>query len=167
MKNDAVTEYCRGCSGLEVRDIFKFLYQSCFGCEHLVSDSKKVLKKIKEEMPGAQLDDLPEIEMLDGDFCRVHLKTLKESNAEEALARLFIQSAVKQNDGEERLMNELIKLKLSAKEGSIPFSEEEIDRAILKWRDEGFGPVHHSETFRKMHHPAYRVIRKELLEKLI
>ena len=73
----------------------------------------------------------------------------------------------KQNDGTEKLMAELSRLKCCAKEGRIPFSEEEIDKAVSLWRDEGFGPVHHSETFRKLHHPAYRVVRKELLEKLI
>ena len=167
MNNDAVIEYCRGCSGLEVRDIFKFLYQSCFGCEHLVSDSETVLKRIEEEMPDAKLDDLPDIEMLDGDFCRVHLKALKGPDAAASLAQLFIRSDVKQNDGTERLMAELSNLKRCAKEGRIPFSEEEIDKAVSLWKDEGFGPVHHSETFRKLYHPAYRVVRKDLLDKLI
>lgn len=35
---------------LELQDLMKFLYQSCFGCEHLVSDFSKVKSNIEHEL---------------------------------------------------------------------------------------------------------------------
>ena len=36
-------------SGLQAVDIFKYLYQSSFGCEHLVSNERSVVENISRE----------------------------------------------------------------------------------------------------------------------
>ena len=46
---------------LQIQDIFKFLFQSAFGCEHLVSDEEKALQdgthELFEEVPSDASDD--------------------------------------------------------------------------------------------------------------
>lgn len=166
MKNCDIIEYCLKNTDVEIWDVFKFIFQSCFGCEHLVSDEAKALEWILKESENAIKDDLPDIEYLDGDFCRVHLKALKNDDMKNELCRLFILSAKKVADGESRFQNELSKLLLYAKEGRIPFSETDVSEASENWRQNGFCAVHHSEKFRNAHHPAYRVIKKDYLVKL-
>ena len=55
------------------------------------------------ELAEAQLDDLPEIEPLDGEYCRVNLKALRGGLSPEILCRLFILSARPRPDGRVRL----------------------------------------------------------------
>ena len=204
----SITAYCNADPALELQDVFKYLYQSCFGCEHLFSESPEpekkptgfsrtsdqltpiMLDRILAELPDAELDDLPEVEMLDGDYCRVHLKALQRdshSSAQtgiideasqtggtggdspltaitpETLCALFIKSARREPDGESRLMTKLAELTAASRNGLIRFTEEEVRAAIESWRQNGFCPVHHSENYRKLHHPAYRIIAKQYL----
>ena len=164
MENIAVIEYCKNNSDLEIRDLFKFLFQSCFGCEHLVTDYSTALSRINGEIELSSLDDLPGVELLDGDFCRVHLKCLDDSFTPEELCRLFIASSEKQADCIEKLEKCLADLISACENGFIPFEADAVKSETEKWRAEGFPPVHHSDKFRNAHHPAYRVIKKELLK---
>lgn len=164
MRNNDVLSYFKQNTDTEITDLFKFLYQSCFGCEHLVTDYDRALKWIKEEYESAEADDLPEVEYLDGDFCRVHLKALRDEQSLETLCEVFIKSSGKREDGLVRLEKELAKLVAYSKNRELRFSEEELAEAIEKWRAQGFPAIHHSEKFRKAHNPAYRVIKKEYLE---
>lgn len=159
MRNNLVIELCRT-PNVGIQDIFKFLYQSCFGCEHLISDYQSALRMIKQETESSICDNLPEIEMLDGDFCRLHLKC---GLSVETLCRLFMISSEKQTDGKERLKNELNSLIEMSENGDIPFDVEEIKNAVELWKNRDFPAVHHSDDFRNTYHPAYRVIRKEYL----
>lgn len=166
-RNEIIIEYCNSDPAIELQDVFKFLYQSCFGCEHLVKNSPMIAERIREEMQKADEDDLPDVEMLEGDYCRVHLKVMKKSGVmltPEMLAILFAKSAKKEPEGDKRLKEKLDDLMTFAREGLIPFSETEVDGAIAKWRANDFCPVHHSENFRNTHHPAYRVISSTLAE---
>ena len=158
--------YCRCNPGLGLQDLFKYLYQSCLGCEHFVADEAKALAHIYEELPEAGADDLPEVEWLEGDFCRFHLKGLKDGATPEILCRLFLRSAQKQPEGAARLTLALEEVLALAREGRLPFSREEAQGAVARWKSAGLPPLHHSEEFRKQHHPAYRVIRKEFLKEL-
>lgn len=166
MRNDTLIAYCSENTFLEIQDVFKYLYQSCLGCEHLVSDSSNALDRIRDELKAADMDDLPEIEMLDGDYCRVHLKAINERLSAEKLCGLFVLSAQTYADGRERLENELRNLISYAEDGLIPFKKEDVETAIFKWQQAGLEPVHHSASFREHHHPAYRVIRKEFLDRI-
>ena len=57
---------------LELQDLMKFLYQSSFGCEHLLSNPDTVKKQIQQEL-DTKLDTCNSIEYLDGDYVRLHL----------------------------------------------------------------------------------------------
>lgn len=163
MLNSPVVDYFRENTGVEIPDIFKFLFQSCFGCEHLVSDYETALKRIEDEMQNAAADDLPGIEQLDGDYCRVHLKMIKDGQTAQKLCRIFILSSAAVPDAKARLETELEKLISYCDGNGLPFSKKEMAQKTEEWRKDGFPPVHHSENFRAIHRPAYRVIKKEYL----
>ena len=46
---EAILLQCRTYPKLEIRDLFKFLYQSAFGCEHLIASADAVTENIRKE----------------------------------------------------------------------------------------------------------------------
>lgn len=63
--------HCQNYPKLQIQDIFKFLYQSSFGCEHLVSDPETVTNYIQKEYESISGYKQPVVEQLDGAYCRV------------------------------------------------------------------------------------------------
>ena len=143
-------------------DVFKFAYQSAFGCEHLVSDDSHALENIKEEYERAGKDKAPLTEELDGEYCRVHLSYLGVGLSPETLARLFVLSAKMEPGGgaHERLCEILAVARRLVRDGALPIPLRQFDEALSVWQTEGL-PPRHSETFRETYSPAYRVIAKK------
>lgn len=164
MGKHEIIAYCESCPQLEIADLLKFLYQSCFGCEHLVTDCANAVKFIKEEAASANQDSVFGIEKLDGPFCRVHLNMLSDGLSAEMLGRLFVLSSEKAAGGLPALKEKLDDVLSLSRQGLLPFSEDDLQCAINAWEKSGFAPCHHSERFRQHYHPAYRVIAEEFAE---
>ena len=108
MKNSAdiqnfLRAHCARYPKLELQDIFKALYQSAFGCEHLIADPSVAADYIRAE--AAQSEDNADelVEPLCGDYCRVHLGVLQDGLCAETFARLFALSAQHEECGREKL----------------------------------------------------------------
>ena len=157
----ALLQQCEKYPKLSVTDLFKFIYQSSFGCEHLVSDVASVKAYLCKEAETAWPASGELIEPLDGDYCRVHLDYMKEGLGADTFAKLFVLSGSPMEDGKERLEEKLAVLSELAREDALPFSEAEVEDALKKWREKGCPACHHSEGFRAEYVPAYRLMRKE------
>ena len=81
---------------LELQDILKFIYQSSYGCEHLVSDYDEVKSRIEKE----PINPSGSIEELDGDYIRLPLSYGLSAST---LASLFIRSAKPSLNAKEKL----------------------------------------------------------------
>ena len=98
----ALMEHCQRYPDLKIRDVFKFLYQSSFGCEHMVSSLDAVTEWIRKEYRTA-LETLDRegtgevvwgtVDPLDGGYSRVHLDWLDRGLSAETLGKLFYLSA--------------------------------------------------------------------------
>lgn len=154
---------CEKYPKLSVTDLFKFIYQSSFGCEHLVSDVASVKAYLCKEAESAPPATGDLIEPLDGDYCRVHLDYLKEGLNADTFAKLFVLSGSHVTDGKEQLEEKLSVLLELAQSAVLPFSEEDVEEALKKWRSEGYPACHHSEGFRAAYAPAYRLMKKEFV----
>ena len=150
--------HCRTHPDLQVQDIFKFLYQSSFGGEHMVSSCEKVTAYIKEEFERGVADIHPYVEPLDGDYSRVGLSYLNLGLSAETLGRLFFLSAKKEEDGKAQLIKKLDVAKALVNEKRIPVSSSDFEKETARWEADGYPAVHHSEIFRKKYAPSYRVI---------
>jgi len=85
-----ILEYCRRYPLLEPRDLLKGLHQSVFGCGHLVYADGNGLERLRLEAETLAPGSAADVEMLDGDFCRVHLGLLQTTALRpETLFRLF------------------------------------------------------------------------------
>ena len=148
---------------LQIRDIFKFIYQSAFGCEHMISDVSRASEMIRREYDGTPDGRADMTVPLDGDFCRVDLSILDSGLTAETLGKLFYASSKCCAEGLPKLLrmpeaaNELILC------GKLPFSHSEFTSAVTEWAAQGYPAVHHSDVFRKAYKPAYRVLSKRFV----
>ena len=153
-----LTEHFAAYPKLQAEDIFKFLYQSAFGCEHLVSCEDDALTYIEAEYKTVSKTEKPHTQALDGDYSRVFLSHLNSSLSARTLARLFSLSAKKEEAGKERLEQSLSVARELVFSGDLPLECASFEQKLSLWRDAGYPPVRHSATFRQEYRPAYRVI---------
>ena len=146
---------------LQPEDIFKLLFHSACGCEHLVSNEQAALRYIQNEYAahGASAD--ARIEPLDGAYVRVHLGVLQNGLHPGTLARLFCLSAKTEPDGKASLAEMLAVAEDMIKQGELPLDPAEFAQKLDAWRAQGYPAIHHSDAFRRAYAPAYRVIAKK------
>lgn len=148
---------------LQIQDIFKFLYQSTFGCEHFISSLETVTDYIQKEYESIPLESQPVVEQLDGAYCRVYLSYLNSGLSANTLGSLFFLSAKKEENGKQALLQKLTIAKGLVCENLLPFSITDFEQAVKDWEAKGYPSVHHSNVFREAYRPSYRVIAKEYL----
>lgn len=145
--------------GLQIQDVFKFLHQSAFGCEHFVSSPERAVERIASEYAGLRHTDTTLVEQLDGPYSRVSLSYMaRRGLGPRTFGKLFAASANCRSDGTERLEQMLRTAEELVRDGELPFAREAFDDALAAWREEGYPALHHSAPFREAYHPAYRVI---------
>ena len=148
----------------QAEDIFKFIFQSSFGCEHLVADEKSVLEYIDREYVSVDKKAAPLTEQLDGDYSRVYLSHLNCGLRSETLARLFCLSAKKESFGKARLEEKLkVACELVA-DSTLPLDKEIFNEKLITWESKGHPALHHSDEYRKAYRPSYRVISDKYVE---
>lgn len=127
------------------RDAVKLLFQSHFGCGHLVADEKTAIKRLSNEYSGYTAGE--HFEDIGGGYVRAYINTFN-SNELEILGRLFLLSASDGGDTK-AFIRSLNEVKAHFKDGYV--------NEYLK---KGIKPVSHSTQYRNAYRPAYRVIKK-------
>ena len=163
MKSSEITrkrlvKHCQDYPSLEIQDVFKYLYQSSFGCEHLVSSLPFAIDYIRAESQACVKNHDKLIDALDGEYSRVHLSYLNHGLSAETLGKLFVTSVKKEDNGRSELENKLEIAKALVRESKIPFSPLEFEKGVNDWKTIGYPAIHHSDVFRTEYSPAYRVI---------
>ncbi len=142
----------------EICDIFKFLHQSAFGCEHAVPSAQKAIEYIKKEWETIQNLPGEYVEALDGEFSRVPLSNTFQGLTPETLGKLFVMSATPQENATAHLKNKLKTARSLIEQGLLDFDINEFSQMATGWESQGFPALHHSHKFGKLYRPAYRVI---------
>ncbi len=148
---------------MQIQDLFKFLFQSSFGCEHMISSLENITNYISREYETISHDCPPVAEALNGEYYRVHLSCLNDGLSVNTLGHLFFLSAKREENGKAALMEKLCIAKELIREGLLPFSLSEFEKTSTEWENAGYPAIHHSEVFREAYQPAYRVIAKEFI----
>lgn len=156
--HDILIEYYKTYPQMQAQDLFKFLYQSVFGCEHMISSPEAVIDYIKEE--GANAEN-PDIEPLDGNYSRVHLGYLNLGLSAETLGKLFFLSAKHPKGDIYALEEKLLVAKELVTSGKLPLTQ--FDESLNDWKAKGYPALHHSDTFRACYKPSYRVIANDYI----
>lgn len=140
----------------------KALYQSVFGCGHLVNDPSSAAAYIKTEAENCP-DRQPYTEALDGDYTRVYLSVLQAGLSADTLARLLALSASEPHGDVSELEQKLAVLTELVQQKKLPFSEAKTAEKLAAWRDAGYPACHHSDRYREAYHPAYRLIHNRYI----
>ncbi len=148
---------------LQIQDILKFLYQSSFGCEHLVSDLDAVIERIRKENEGCCKENENLLDGLDGNYSRIHFSYMNQGLSVETLGKLFLKSAQNEPTGMKDLENKLHVARELVCENILPFSLNEFEEEIEAWKKNGYPAIHHSDVFRTSYNPAYRVISNKYI----
>ena len=92
---------------MRIADLFKYLFQSAFGCEHLVLSEESAIENIKREYANIKKLQTVLTDRLDGEYSRVHLSYLDRGIAPETLGKLFCLSAKAESFGNDELQEKL------------------------------------------------------------
>ena len=167
----AILEELRLHPKAQLTDIYKFFFQGAFGPGHIISDKKSALAYLQNELQSSTEFDSVLWQMVGykNQYYRINLKLVKEDKIPvEKYFNAFIQSTntFEKPSIEEWLeewnfiLNVIDEMKLT-----IPNYEEDksgLDKMLL----EGKVLVHHSNIYRKLYHPQYRIVNKENFDKL-
>lgn len=151
---------------MQMQDIIKMCFQSAFGPEHLLSDTERVQNYFMQEYESTPANSSqPLYEPVSDTFCRVNLGAWKARTLDpEELFRLFVASASGKTCGTEADFEFCVtEAEKTILEGMFPFSLEEWKEFYETYKKNGIHPVHHSDAYRLAEHPAYRLVRTDLL----
>ena len=151
---------------LQAEDVFKYLFQSALGCEHLVSSEEAALSYIQREYATLSKTEPPKTESLDGDYSRVYLSHLNDGLTPKTLAKLFCLSAKKEERGKALLEEKIQVAQELVANGVLPLDVDDFNKKLAMWKELGYPAVHHSNAFRQEYHPAYRVIANRYVDLL-
>ena len=153
---------------LEVQDLYKLIFQAALGSEHAVRDTNAVRNWLERELRelGAGPTE-PVVEPLspDGRIVRVNLRPyIAAGDDPEALLEAFIHTASAHRGTSAELRGYWRVAEQMAKEGQLPFNEEQLRNFFERMEAANLPAVHHSDAYEQAYWPAYRVIARELLD---
>ncbi len=157
----------------QVMDLVKLIYQNEFGPGHYISDSEASLERLRAEIKGLpQNEEGPLFVDLGNGFGRLHLDAARGKLSVETINRLFILSAKKRIGSMQAFGSKLEAAKALCAEGLLPFAAGELERFLIDYKARGYPAVGHSEEYRQVYSPGYRVINStfahyfDLLQKI-
>ena len=142
-----------------LQDLRKALYQSVFGCEHLLTDTAAAAEGIRSEAAKADVGSRA-LQPLDGPWGRIPLGLLSDGLTPDTLAKLFARSAAMPHGDTAVLEEKVTVLRELISSGALPFSPAEAEAELADWQKNGFPACRHSEAYRTAYHPAYRVLHR-------
>ena len=148
------------------RDVVKLCYQAARGAEHLLADPERARMYLFRELESTEASaDMPLVELISDAVARVNLAPWKaQGRSADELFELFSATASSCGEGEDLLPDYLAEAEawVAASGTSVTL---EAWREFMAWyRAQGCPAVHHSESYRAAERPAYRIVRRELLE---
>jgi uridine kinase len=103
--------------------------------------------------------ELPLTEDIGNGLCRVMLEAVDEREVPLTIFnRLFMLGARKTRGAKEGFTGKLRLLMDRTVDGDAPFSAEPLGRYLENYARSGYPAVHHSERYRALYSPAYRVV---------
>lgn len=154
---------------MQARDVYKLLYQGVLGPEHLVGLAEAFEARLREELAAVEADESqPLLEAIHPDrtLARINLRPYKAGQGEVSQLALACLETAQQGWGMPDELRQAWKLYLSACQAcrwpNQPASEV---MDFSNWLEEhNYPAVHHSEVYKRLYRPAYRLVAAENLD---
>lgn len=144
-------------------DMLKLLYQSEFGCGHMAPDKARSLDMIIEEagaLPQTALKG-DVFDYIGNGLCRLHLRVLRQGALlPDTLSGFFMHTANQSAGNAESFEKKAMVLLGLCKSEFLPFEANEVSKILEENRVHGYPAMGHSQQFRDVYTPAYRVVSK-------
>jgi len=142
---------------MQIQDVYKLLHQASLGSEHAVSNPESARCWLVQELAemGEGISE-PLIDPIspDGKIVRVHLRPFVSAGHDlNLLLDAFIRTA-NEYRGNARWLEQYWREAF----GVTGFSIREMDEFFYALKEKNFPAVHHSTEYKKLYHPAYRVV---------
>lgn len=145
----------------EIQDFIKLLYQATLGSAHLISNIEENYKRLEDEYNYIEHDDNHLLyEEISDKLLRVHLEAIRKDELKK-YHQLFLQS-IDITSSKEEFINILNEVEIGIQEGWIPFEINKWQKEKQEYIDKGCPVISHSEIFRELYHPHYRLMKREL-----
>ena len=157
--------------GMQVADLYKLLHQGAMGSEHAVPRAEAARDWMEGEL--ATMGEGPPEPLVDtiapaGDHVRIHLRAFVERGGDpDVLLSAFVGTANGDTGSEDSLRCALQTARTMAREGRLPWGEDELARYFDDREADRYPAVHHSEQFESLFRPAYRVVAGSLLDQVL
>ncbi len=161
ISSQLIKEHFNRYAEMQIYDLFKLIFHTVFGCEHLIADPSAAEQYIMRE---ATLNNSPALTEKLGEYSRIYLGWLGKGLSAATLAKCFALSARHTEDGNERLESGIALALRLAENGEIPLDSDTLKGEIGRWRSQGFPAIHHSDKYRDLYRPAYRVTDSKYAE---
>jgi hypothetical protein len=153
--------------GMRPRDVYKLLYQGVRGPEHIITSEtsfREWLTKEWEELDHAAGDPLTETIRPDGSLLRLNLRPYKAAHGNpDQLATACLETARRSWGTAVELEQVWGQFVSSCKAGVWPgLTLQEVETLNSLLHEKNFPPIHHSERYRELYHPAYRLVAAEI-----
>jgi len=166
-----IAEHLARHPAMELRDVYKLLYQGVLGPEHLIASPEDFAARLRTEyetIPSCAAEPLWEPVRPDGALVRLNLRAFKARGGN--VGRL-IAACLRTAEGAWGTQEELRAVwavfveQCRAGQWEAFLLSETL--SFSGWLEEhGYPPVHHSAGYRKASQPAYRLVRSEFLSHL-
>jgi hypothetical protein len=149
-------------------DAIKLCYQAAFGAEHILSDIESAYVYLSRELESVFPTNEPLYEQISPFVVRVNLGAWKRENKSlDMLFEAFKNSAYIQDDAKEIFFSYLEVAEKVMCENIADFSKKEWELFLSEYKNSGMPPIHHSEGYRKIEKPSYRIVKLSELEKIL
>ncbi len=149
---------------MKAQDGVKLCYQSEFGGGHLMPSRETCEQGIREERASAIAlkEGSPLMEAAGGGLYRLHLNVQDAKVMRpETIAGLFLDVSDKKRGTLSGFLKRVSLLRELCGAGLMPFSLEELEVFWKGYEQEGYPLCRHSEDYRRIYHPAYRLAGAE------
>jgi hypothetical protein len=154
---------------MRARDAYKLLYQGVYGVGHLMGPG--VWDYLQREAKSLDVKDQPgeslmESVSVDGSVVRVNLRPFiaKDYPLTELMDAMRNSEIKRKPSDFLELWDDFIQLVLS---GRLDFDQEEVSNVNKSLNRDKPQPMHHTQQYRDAYHPAYRVVLKREVLKII
>ncbi|WP_105619708.1 uridine kinase family protein [Vallitalea okinawensis] len=149
---------------MEVQDALKLIYQSEFGCGHLIENKEASYKLLMKEWENVEENEDEIFESIGGGYARFNIGAAKKSGiSPEIFGEVFLKSAEVVSGTLDNFYERVNESRRICSEGKLPFSVREIDSFLEQWEKRGLPLLRHSEKYRVLYKPAYRVVSEKYM----
>ncbi|MBN2413289.1 hypothetical protein JXQ31_16540 [candidate division KSB1 bacterium] len=156
---------------LTEQDVYKLLYQGIMGPKHLLGNPKAAKRYLQQEWDSVlpvREEFLFEPVSTDGLVFRINIRPCKHITGNyHILWDALYQSAFRFEENHEFFITTWRNFYQLVLESKLPFSIKKIDELNGGAKKNNYPAMHHSKEYNTANKPAYRVVIKKELEKLI